>query len=255
MDSKKIKKVMKKLVKNWKPLLFILLVLSVVILVSSLSFLLQSGKRGREIGNLAGTAAGIATGSYDGWTKGYEEGREEGLQAEDTFVAIRSALEDSGKLHVLNAKVVLENDHIVGEMNEEDALSSLVGGKKYEALYLYDGEISFSVDLSQAKVNVDNGRISVEIPLPEAILLVDEKNPQKIADYTRKWGNGSMNDGIEAYNNSMKQLKAKSLEELSYYNSFMVIAKETAENQIKALVKAVDLKHREPEVIFKDGGN
>ena len=251
MDGEKLKKIFLTIIKFWKPLLYSALVLALAVFVTSVSFLAKSKSTGIAIGNTVGSIVGKASGSFDGWNTGYDEGKEGGLSAKDTTVMIHDALDEAGTLRVLSAKVLINNAHEVGKA-DDSIIGSLVGGKKYSAIYSYEGQVDFSIDLSKADISSGNGRIIIELPQPYADLIIDETKATKIADKQRFFLNGSDLDGIKAYNNSVAEIKNKAAEELGNYKSLLEMAKSSAQRQIEDLIKTVNMNHDEPIVRFKN---
>ena len=256
MDEKKIEKMLAQFIKYWRPLLYAMLVIVIITFLISASFLVKSKATGNSIGNAFGVAVGKASGSYDGWNEGYDKGKEEGLSAKDTTVTVKDALSEVATLRVLSAKVLINNFHEVGETDKGRIVSSITDDKKYSAIYSYNGQVDFFVDLSHPVITGGNGEIIIELPLPHAELIIDEKSAVKVADKQKIIWNGSDDDGIDAYNNSVAEIKKRAVTELENYNTFLEMAKSSAQRQIADLVKAVNLNHDNPIVRFRDeGGN
>lgn len=250
MDDEKVKSAFTTLIKNWKPLLYVALAIAIAVFVASISFLAKSRSTGETIGKKTGTIVGKASGSYDGWNEGYEKGKEEGLSAKDTTVTVQTTLSETGTLRVLSAKVLVNNAHEVGAIDKDSFVSSLIGGKKYSAIYSYEGQVDFLIDLSKATITSGDGKTIIELPEPQASLIIDERTAELIGDNQKPWLNGSDHDGIVAYNNSVAAIKKQTAESLANYNSLLQRAKASAQRQVEDLVKAVNISHDEPIVRF-----
>ena len=250
MDEEKMNSTFTALIKYWKPLLCAALAIAVMVFAMSVAFLVKSRSTGSAIGNSVGTLVGQASGSYDGWNNGYEEGTEEGLSAEDTTTTVQTTLSETGMLRVLSAKVLVNNAHEVGKTDKDSFVSSLIGGKKYSAIYSYEGQVDFFIDLSKAIVTNGGGKLIVELPAPQADLVIDERTAELIGDNQKPWSNGSDHDGIEAYNNSIAAIKKQTAESLANYDSLLEKAKASAQRQVENIVRTVKLNYNEPIVRF-----
>ncbi len=214
----------------------------VVVLFVALNFTLGAKSFG---GNL-GTGVGKAIGSLEGMTKGYSEGtaagKAKGLSAEDTEANIASSLKKSEKLEVLVASVKLSNFHTIGEEENPD----------YAALYLANGTVVFTVDLSQADVNLDGDTLCIVLPLPESgKLCIDESSIKRKSQYQKNFFSGSADSGFDAYINTMKKQGTVSEETLSNYSELLEAAKLSAENQVKKLVASSSVTCKATEITFK----
>lgn len=238
-----------------RPFLYATLVIVFAMFISSLLYLINAKKTGSEIGNTVGTIVGNAVGSYDGWNHGYEEGKTEGLSAQDTVVTISSVINTAGKLHVLRAKVLISNALEVGTTDPDSFTSSLIGGKKYSALFNYKGQVDFVVDLRQARIDREDGTITIVLPLPVATLTVDESEVETLAEWQKIWFNGSDPDGVKAYNNSIAAIKEKTAEDLQNYDLLLDMAKSSAIKQIKTLAESIQVETEisDPVVKFDQG--
>ena len=188
---------------------------------------------GKKTGEGSGSAAGIAIGSVEGAVQGapdgYAEGKEEGLSAKDTEAEIANTIEGSvkelGKLEVLAANVDLTTYHTLG--------------KKYGALYLARGSAVFTVDLGEARVNSQNGSIYIELPKPEAEITIDPSETETIAEWQRKYFDGTSSEGFEAEINSFKEMSDVSEDEVANYSELQELASESAIKQVEEIAYAV----------------
>lgn len=211
----------------------ILFVLVACILFSAVALRWNAKSFGRNLGTTAGFAAGRLAGSLEGLTEGRKAGTEDGkavgLSAEDTAAAISNQMQQVENLEVLAASVKLKDFHTVGK--EEDPT--------YAALYLANGTAVFTVDLSQAQIRAENDVLHIVLPQPVGNLYIDESSVEKVADYQKKFFNGSAEDGFDAYLNTMIKIQEVTEETLSNYDTLISSAKQAAEHQITLLVKSV----------------
>ena len=173
----------------------VLLVLALILAVGSGFYLYHSGEIGDSIGTGAGKMTGLAVGSYKGVATGLEQGalagKESGLNAEDMTMEISRTVKNVGNLEVLVANVEIPDYHEVG--------------KKYAALYLFRGSAVFSVDLMQASVSkTPEGEVIIVLPEPTAVVNINDSETELLAEYQRKFFNGSADDGFQAYLNSLR---------------------------------------------------
>ena len=250
MDDKKIEKILAHIIRYWKPILYASLLVVIIVFAMSASFLVKSRSTGNNIGRTIGEAVGQVTGSFDGWNYGYDIGKQEGLSAKDTTVTVKTTLSEAASLRVLSANVLINNFHEIGETDAGRIVRKITEGKKYSALYSYEGQVDFMVDLSHPVVTSGNGEIIIELPQPYAELIIDEEKAVKIADKQKTFFNGSDNDGIDAYNNSIAEIKSRAAKDLENYDLLLEMAKASARRQIVDMIKAVNFNHDNPIVRF-----
>ena len=197
---------------------------------------------GGEIGTTAGRAAGRFTGSYEGITEGLaegaEEGKEEGLSAKDTTVDIGNKVRNMGKLEVLSASVVLHD-----VIKDSD---------KYSSLLAFYGDITFSVDLYEAEIDIDGSTYNVTIPPPKSTVRIDDRRSEQLAKDMKYQWSGSNKDGYTAAMNSVDQLTIKAEESINNYDYLMESAKSSAQKQIEFLIQSATKEEVVVHVSFKD---
>lgn len=201
---------------------------------------------GEKLGTNMGIVSGKVIGSIEGMTKGRAEGTEagkqEGLSAKDTTATITSQIRQMENLEVLVASVKLRNFHTIGV------------NTSYAALYLANGSVVFSVDLSKASITAENGELTITLPMPEGNLYIDESTITKVAEYQKRYFTGSAEDGFDAYLNTMAQMQKASEETLDNYEALLTSAKKAAENQLKMLVRAVSVDVNEIVIAWDEEG-
>ena len=192
---------------------------------------------GSEIGTSTGTMSGRAIGSLEGITKGRTEGsaagKEAGLSAEDTAVKIADSIHEVENLEVLVASVKLSNCHKIGQNVD------------YAALYLVNGNLIFTVDLSQAVIQLQSDKLEIILPKPTGQLHIDNSSIEKVAEYQRTFFTGSAEAGFDAYLNTMAKVQEASENEITNYDSLLTSARKAAEEQVTLLAKAVAPTDRE----------
>lgn len=229
------------------PFLGVMICILVILLIGFsyvISLRINAKNLGNTVGSDYGTLAGKAVGSYEGLTKGsvdgFESGKEKGLSAEDTTAEIANSMHEINKLEVLVASVKLNDIHSVGD------------DKDYAALYLLKGEAVFTIDLSKAEIKENNNVINITVPQPKMELTIDQSRIKKVAQYQKLFFNGSAEDGLDAYINSMKKVVDESEKALANYDSLLRTAKIAAEKQIINLVNSVSFREREIHVYFQE---
>lgn len=164
---------------------------------------------------------------FDAIVKGYNAGKKEGLSAKDTELQMKNTVDEIGKLEVLVANVKIPEYHSVGQ--------------KYAAMYLFRGSAVFTVDLTKANINVNdnNTDIQVLIPKPVAEVRIDNKETERIIHRAAKIFNGSTEDGLEAYLNTLKAVDQVSTERISNYSELSEMAKQAAKLQLQDIIKNI----------------
>ncbi|MBP3804020.1 MAG: DUF4230 domain-containing protein [Oribacterium sp.] len=228
-------KILKKIPKNSIPA--VLCVLIGIAMIYTINLRMNATSLGGGIGAGTGTLVGKAIGSLEGMTKGRvegtEAGKQTGLSAEDTEATIANQIQQMENLEVLVASVKLSNFHTIGE------------SKDYAALYLVNGNVVFTVDMSQAKIEAQTNSLKITIPKPVGTLYLDDSSVEKVAEYQRKFFNGKAEDGFDAYLNTMKKMQEASEETLSNYDVLVSSAKEAAVNQITLIAKSVSTQYED----------
>lgn len=231
-------KIMKKIPKNSIPI--VLCVAIACVMIYTINLRMNATSLGGGLGAGTGTMVGKAIGSLEGMTKGRVEGTEAGkkagLSAEDTEATIANQIQQMENLEVLVASVKLSNFHTIGD------------SKDYAALYLVNGNVVFTVDMSQAVIVAQPDKLKVTIPKPVGTLYLDDSSVEKVAEYQRKFFNGKAEDGFDAYLNTMKKMQEASEETLSNYDVLVSSAREAAENQISLIAKSVSTAYDEVEI-------
>ena len=225
----------------FKPI--VLFTLAVILAAAAFLFYQRSSEIGAGIGTGAGKAAGLAVGSYKGVTEGIAEGMSEGkttgLSAEDTTMEVMQTIREIGNLEVLAANVEIPDYHEVGN--------------KYAALYLFRGSAVFSVDLTQTSVSkTTEGEVIILLPEPTAVVNINDSETELLAEYQRKFFNGSADDGFQAYLNSLKMIDSISPEKVSNFDVLMNMARSSAKKQVELLASNVCLKCSRITVLFRD---
>lgn len=234
----KLLNIMKAIKKN-----SVLITLSVVIgimMIYTLYLRMNAASIGGSIGAGTGSLVGRAIGSFEGMTKGRvegtEKGKKEGLSAQDTNARIASQLQQMENLEVLVASVKLSNFHTIGQ------------GKDYAALYLVNGNVVFTVDMSKAETIAGIDKLEITIPKPVGTLYLDDSSVEKVGEYQRKLFNGSAEDGFDAYLNTMKKMQEASEDTLSNYDALVSSARDAAEKQITLIAKSVSTGYEDVEI-------
>ena len=220
----------------------VLLLLALLVAGACGLFYFKSAEIGAGIGSGAGKVTGMAVGSYRGVTEGIEsgltEGKAAGLGAEDITMEISNTVREVGDLEVLVANVEIPDYHEVG--------------KKYAALYLFRGSAVFTVDLNKASVSrTADGEVIILLPDPTAVVRINDSETELLAEYQRRFFNGSADDGFQAYLNSLKLIDSIALEKVSNYDVLMDLARSSARKQTEMLASGVCVDCRQITVLFR----
>lgn len=230
---------MKKLLKNGTYSILCILLACVLIYVIILRMKAES--MGTTFGQSTGLQVGKFIGSLEAkedYDKAYEEGKKQGLSAEDTLAEVANKIKEVEHLEVLVASMKLNDIHTVGE--------------EYAALYLLKGDAVFSVDLSKAEITEKSDGIYIALPQLDINLIVDQNKIRKVAEYQKRFFNGSSEIGYDAYLNSMAKIVEESKETLVNYDSLNKTAQETAKRQVSQLVNSIAVEKRNVIVTFKE---
>lgn len=236
--SKKIPKI--------TPLGFLLALIAILFAFSLYSMIMAKSigsELGTDTGSLVGKALGSLYGMTDGKEKGKKAGEEAGLSAEDSEAVISTQLHQIENLEVLAASVKLSNFHSIGQ---EDSL------KYYAALYLVNGNVVFTVDMSQAEISAQSDDLHITLPKPAGSLYLDDSSVKKVSEYQTKLFNGDAESGFNAYLNTMKKIQEASEETLDNYETLLSAAKEAAKQQVTLLAKSASNDYDQIIVTFAD---
>ena len=220
----------------------VLLLIAVILAAVSVLFYFQAVNIGESVGVGAGKATGLAVGSFNGVTDGLGQGasagKEAGLNSEDITMDLTQSIREVGNLQVLVANVNIPDYHELGN--------------KYAALYLFRGSAVFSVDMTKASVSkTQEGETIILLPEPKAVVNINDSETELLADYQRKFFNGSADDGFEAYLNSLRLIDQISLEKVSNYEMLMEMAKNSAKKQVEMLSGNVCVNCGQITVLFR----
>ena len=163
----------------------VLLLLALLIAGVCGLFYFKSAEIGAGVGSGAGKVTGMAVGSYKGVTEGIAggitEGKAAGLSSDDITLEIGNTVREVGNLEVLAANVEIPDYHEVG--------------KKYAALYLFRGSAVFTVDLGKAAISkTEDGEVIILLPEPVGVVRINDSETELLAEYQRKFFNGSADD-------------------------------------------------------------
>ena len=222
----------------------LMLLLAICTLIYTITLRTNAEAIGSALGTGTGSLVGKAIGSLEGMSKGRDEGKEAGrtagLSAEDTEAAIANELHQINNLEVLVASVKLSNFHTIGE------------NKDYAALYLVNGNVVFTVDLSKAEIVFEKDGLHITLPKPKGTLYLDESSVKKVAEYQKKFFNGNAEDGFDAYLNTMKTMQEATEETLDNYDVLVSSAREAAEKQVTLLAQSVSTVSKQIHIGFNN---
>lgn len=108
-----------------------------------------------------------ASGLVEGTRNGPKQGHADGLSAQDTEAAIQNALRHTANLRVLAASARITDFHSIGNDVE------------YAAIYMLQGDVIFSVDLSKAEISLLDQKMTITLPRPQSELHFDERHKKR----------------------------------------------------------------------------
>jgi len=248
-----MKRLLKQIPKKALPALLLTLAVCALIFTAVLSY--RAEEMGSRLGVESGSLAGKFQGSFQGLTNGRAEGskagKHAGLSAADTEAKIADELKLMERLEVLAASVKLHDFHVINNPVPLLGFQSENNQLAYAALYLVNGNIVFTVDMSKAEVFTEENALRIMLPEPEGTLYLDTDTIEKAAEYQRKYFNGSAEDGFDAYLNTMIRIQTASEKSLNNYEILLQSAKRAAERQITLLAQAVSVQPRQVIIEFK----
>ena len=215
-----------------------LIILAVIAVAFSFAFPIISNIAGKTFGNTVGAAVGSFQAVTVDMPEAYNQGKEDGLSATDTQTELRGRLQEIGKLDVLAANAKIHNVNKVGD--------------KYAALYEFGADVIFSVDLSKAQVLTGDGSIEIRLPKPVVEINIDSTRTKLVAVRQRGWFNGTTEDGLTEYLNSINQLQDNAQETLENYDWLENRAEQSAREQVVMLTRFVAEKGSKIEVRFEE---
>ena len=214
------------------------IILAVLVVTFSVFFPIISNIVGKSFGNAVGTAVGSLQAVTDDMPRGYKQGKEDGLSATDTQVLIRDRLQEIGKLDVLAAKAKLHDVNKVGD--------------RYSALYEFGADILFSVDLSKANILKGDNQIEIRLPKPVVEVNVDSTRTKLLAERQRGWLNGTTEDGLTSYLNTVSQIQNKAAESLDNYEWLEQRAEQATMDQVSLIAGYITEKGTKVEILFEE---
>ena len=184
-----------------------------------------------------------------GMADSYEKGKEHGLSAEDTELVLAARLKENGKTEVLIA------DGDITDFQKYSSELFNINLDKYAALYEFQVNVVFTVDLSEATAEInDEGTVVVRVPQLSSEIIVDPGNVKTIAEDSNPLFDGSTSEGVKAYINSFNQLKKKAgeaqVELIPNYDTLLDRAKLSAEQIVTETVHGVYGSDKSVEVVF-----
>ena len=227
------------------PTLLICYILVILLLGYAIYSNINAITHGNNLGQQIGSLTGKAIGSFEGITKGREQGTIDGkiagLSAEDTITEITNEIHKINNLEVLVASVKVNNIHTIGDSDID-----------YAAIYLLKGDAVFSIDLSQANIDLKDNELLITLPLPKGELYIDQSRVEKVAEYQKHFFTGSAEAGFDAYLNSMEKVYEATAETLDNYDVLIEAAKASAKKQVLQLTTSVLLNQYQITIGFME---
>ena len=217
-----------------------LIILIVLAVAFTIAFPIICSSTGKGFGTAVGTAVGTFHAVTEDMPAAYQQGVNDGLSATDIRTEMQEKLQEVGKLDVLAATAQLTDFHEVGN--------------KFAALYRLGADVIFSVDITKAKVLVGETDLEIILPEPEVEINIDSTKT-RLEDYWQHWLiNGSTEQGINAYINSMKMIQGDAKKTLAEYEALEKQAEESARTQVLLLARFIAAPDINLSVDFEDMG-
>lgn len=215
-----------------------IIILAVAAVAFSFAFPIICNSVGKNYGNMVGAAVGSFQAVTVDMPEAYNQGKEDGLSAADTRTELQGRLQEIGKLDVLAANAKITDVHRVGD--------------KYSALYEFGADVVFSVDLSQTSVYAGDEIIQINLPKPNAEINLDSTRTRLLAEYQHGWFNGTTEEGITAYLNSVKNIQGNAQDVLDNYDWLQQRAEQAATDQAAMLAGIVAEKGTKVVIRFEE---
>ncbi len=220
-----------------------------LILVVTFFWTINAKSIGEGIGQEMGIVAGVACGSFDGFRKGFGEGEStgtsKGLSAEETTARLANEIQTVGRLRVLDMNITLSDVFSVGAEDKPDSSTG------YFALLTLEGTASYTVDLEQCVISVEEEAIKITIPRPELRVTIDpEKTRKRAEDNASPFSDGSSYNGYMGYINSFKKSTQKVKDGLAGYSTMKSTAEESAISTVERLAGMVRVDNKPIVVAF-----
>ena len=164
-------------------------------------------------------------------------------------LVLAARLKENGKTEVLIA------DGDITDFQKYSSELFNINLDKYAALYEFQVNVVFTVDLSEATAEInDEGTVVIRVPQPSSEIIVDPGNVKTIAEDSNPLFDGSTSEGVKAYINSFNQLKKKAgeaqVELIPNYDTLLDRAKLSAEQIVTETVHGVYGSDKSVEVVF-----
>lgn len=233
---KKLSKFRKGLKKPRKLRSFLVIVLVILAVMCSFA---------DDVGSFIGTIAGKMLAPF----VSDEEAKEKELSGEsDTEVLIGNYTAELGNLQILSADVIITNFHEIGDKSggdseETDPLKNNTDTKdgSYQGLYVIEGELIFSVDLTKAKCSLSEDDQTLSVEIPEITFAVNpDYDTYMLLEEKEKFN--PFVDAEDGYTSRLKSMNyfTENVESvIEDYEYLYSVAEESAINKVHDLVNEI----------------
>lgn len=211
-----------------------LIVLAVVFIIA---FPIISSITGGNVGRVVGTAVGSFQALTEDMPVAYSQGVQAGLNAEDVRLDYQNRIREIGELSVLAANAEITD--------------VLKVGNKYEGLYTFGADVIFTVDITQATVYQAENKLIIKLPEPVGKINIDSTKTRLEDEWQRTLFNGSTENGITAYINSLKNIQNSTEESLKEYDQLKKQAEDSTIKQVAMITEMVVGSDKQVEIEFE----
>lgn len=195
------------------------------------------------LGNNTGRAVGLAIGSAEAISGAGDRINDDIDNETDnpaTYVEIDSRIKSIGLLEVLSADVKIKHVYTVGgkDTNNDNRIDDF-RKTSYAALYVWDVDGVFTVDLSNVSTSISGNNLIVSLNQPKLLLRFSNKGKNMEFEYVPPALFGQIDKEYDGYLNSEEAAIAAAKENISGYPSLLKEARESAEKMITMLYEAM----------------
>ena len=96
------------------------------------------------------------------------------------------------------------------------------------------------------------GEVIILLPEPDVSVNINDSETELLAEYQRKFFNGSADDGFQAYLNTLRSIDSIAPEKVSNYEVLMDMARNSAKKQTEMLASGICIDCSRITVLFRN---